>query len=276
MSEGGDGEGGQESATERGLEGAAQGESWLGRAAHIAEWGAEALKIGGPAGEFIEKGAPMVGALAGGASAGINLGLAANDFSKEGAHSDKGYEHLGGAALGGAGAALSCTPYGVGLAAAEVGTDLVGKGAGKLFGKNAEFSADSVAGGLIRGTMGDKSLGWGAGSWVSDHLGGGTLGKIAGTATGAAINLNPITMGMNLGKTVGSGLWDEGKAIWGGLNDKSTPAGKAVSAVGSGLSSAGSAIGGAAKSAWGGIKSVGSSIAHFLSDERLKTSVQTI
>lgn len=292
--QGGEG-GGQESATETWLERAAKGSSWLGRGAHLVE-GAEHLGMIGELGETAGKALPGVGAVMGGISGGINLGMAVNDFSKEGAHSDKGYEHLGGAALGGAGAALSCTPYGAALAAGEVVTDLAGAGMGKLFGEKAGFSADSVAGGLIRGTMGDKSLGWGAGSWVSDHLGGGTLGKVAGVGTGALVNA--ATLPINLAKTVGTGLWDEGKAIWGGLNDPNTLAGKGVkavgsglssawggiksagSAIGSGLSSAGSAIGGAASSAWGGMKSVGSGIGHaissFLSDEQLKTDVTPI
>ncbi len=243
------------------LEWGATGSSWLGRAAHIAEPLLE--------GSAIAEKLPFVGAAAGGLSAGLNLGMAGYDFAKQGAHSDAGYEHLGGAALGGAGAALSCTPYGLALAGAELQTDALGYGAGKLFGKEAGFNADKVAGGLIRGTMGDKSMGWGAGSWVSDHLGGGTLGKIAGTGVGAAINLNPIGLGMNLGKTVGTGLWDEGKAIWHGLNDPTTMAGGAMKS-----------IGGAASSAWGGIKSGVSGIGHALgglfSDKRLKRDVRVI
>jgi hypothetical protein len=92
---------------------------------------------------------------------------------------------LGGAtAVAGAIEGLNST-IGMGMAAA----DMLGQGAGAIGGADAEFSADSITGGLIRGGWGDESMGWSIGSAVSGALGGGTGADVVGGLVGSAANV---------------------------------------------------------------------------------------
>lgn len=116
---------------------------------------------------------------------------------------------------------------GVGMATA----DLLGQGAGAFGGDDAEFSADSMTGAMIRGTMGDESIGWGVGSAVSGALGGGTGADIAGGLAGCAANL-PL-LGLNVADTAIGGavnfagdLLDDNSAEddrWQGFKDSINP-----------------------------------------------------
>jgi len=238
--------------------------SWIGKIAHLAH-GAEHIPAvhhliegGGMAGKALGglgKALPWIGAGAGAVQAGAHGYGAYNSFQNEGIHSDKGWEHVGGAALGGAGAALSFTPYGAALAAGEVGVDLLGAGAGKLFGEDAAFNSDQLVGGAIRGLVGDKSLGYHAGGAVNDMLGGGMLGGIAGGAVGGLTNA--VAMPLNAANTVGGGIVN-----WVGNAIDSTPGkqdywGQGMSAVGGAISNGASAVGGALSS---GASAVGGAI----------------
>lgn len=232
------------------------GAGWLGKAAHLAEGAMHYIPSlhhlaqgGGTAGKVLggaSKALPWLGLAAGGVQAGAHAAGAYNSFSQEGIHSDKGWEHVGGSVLGGAGAALSFTPYGAALAAGEVGVDLLGAGAGKLFGEDAAFNSDQIVGGAIRGLVGDKSLGYGAGNMVSNALGGGTMANIAGAGVGALTNV--AAMPLNAANTVGGGIVN-----WIGNAIDSTPGkqdywGQGMSAVGGAISNGASAVGGAISS----------------------------
>src|SRR5262249_30791720 len=134
----------------------------------------------------------------------------------------EGWNDAGGAALAGAHAILPFFgPYGevanLALTGAELGTDALGKGAGWAFGKEAGFSAESVAGGLLRGTIGDQSLGWRAGGAVEDLLGGGTGAHIAGAVTAGLTNAAALPL--NIGMAAGRGIWNEGTAIFDSIRE---------------------------------------------------------
>ena len=99
---------------------------------------------------------------------------------------------LGGATAVAAGIEGVNSTIGVGMAAA----DLLGQGAAAIGGADAEFSADSMTGAMIRGTMGDESLGWSVGSAVSGALGGGTGADIVGGLAGTAANVPLLPLNM--------------------------------------------------------------------------------
>ena len=177
---------------------------------------------GRPAGQ----GATAVGAVAGTAQAGIEGYGAYGAFKGGGAHGDKAWEKVGGSALGGAGAALSFTPYGAALGLGELAVDGLGALSGKVLGEDASFNSAQVVGGAIRGMVGDKSLGWQAGSAVSNALGGGFWGNAAGVATErsptfAAAPVNALnTVGGGIVNWVGNALDSTpGKRdYWGGAS----------------------------------------------------------
>ena len=203
------------------VEHAAHGESWLARTTHLLHAAEESKLI--PHGQISHgwgKALPWIGAAHGLISGGLNAKLAADEFSEHGLHSDKAWDHVGGAYLGAAGATLSATgsPYAAPLALGEVLTDVAGSQAKNAFGEDAGFTADSVVGSWIRGTMGDESTGWQAGEAVSDVLGGGALGTGAGVVAG--IGTGMITMPYDMAATATSGLYGEaaaiGQGIWNG------------------------------------------------------------
>lgn len=203
--------------------------------------------VAGPLGKAL----PYVGAVAGTAQAGIEGYEAYEAFKEGGAHSDKAWEKVGGSALGGAGAALSFTPYGAALGLGELAVDGLGALSGKVLGEDASFNSAQVVGGAIRGMVGDKSLGWQAGSAVSNALGGGFWGNAAGVATGAVTNVAAAPV--NALNTVGGGIVN-----WVGNALDSTPGkqdywGQGLNAVGGAISSGASAVGGAISSGAGAV-----------------------
>lgn len=211
---------------------AAHAESWLGRAAHLLHGAEEEKLLGGAGvGHGWGKALPFLGALHGAASSGINATLAVDDFQRDGEHSDEGYKHLGGAYLGAASAALSWSPYGEVLAAGEVATDVIGHQAGEMFGEEAGFNADDVAGGWIRGTVGDKSTGYKVGTGVSEALGGGWLGNTAGVLSG--IGAGMIAMPFDQMATINRGVWNEVEAIGDGIANGEGTVGKPLHDAGS-------------------------------------------
>lgn len=118
----------------------------------------------------------------------------------------------GGAAVAGGIEALN-TALGVGMA----GADLAGAAAGAIGGDDAAFSADSITGAMLRGTMGDESIGWGVGSMVSGALGGGMAADVVGGIVGSAANvpLMPINV---IDTCIGGGMNFVGDLVDG--NDK--------------------------------------------------------
>lgn len=120
-----------------------------------------------------------------------------------------------GTAIGGAGGAAAAatmveganTVVGAGMA----GLDALGLGARIMGGRDAAFGADSITGSLIRGTMGDESLGWGVGSSVSSALGGGVGADIAGGVVGTATNL--MAAPVNIADTMIGGLVNFGADV---------------------------------------------------------------
>ena len=215
-----------------GIETAAKGTSWLSRLVHGAEGLGKishGLKIGGAFGKAL----PGIGAGLSAVSGGLNLGLAINNFSKEGYHSDKAWNNVGGTILGGAGAAtIACPVAGMYLAAGEAVTDVAGEAAAWGFGKKAGFSADNVVGGLARGMFGDRSMG----EDVSNALGGGFWGHAAGTAT------NIVASPLNLLSTVGGGIASEIGAIGSGIMNGEGFIGGGLHSIGSGVSDVASSI----------------------------------
>jgi hypothetical protein len=202
-----------------------------------------------------------------GLSAASTLGhgaLLANDISKEGFanayHDPKAYDEAGATALGAAHTVLPFLgPYGeaanLGLTGAEVAANVGGKAAGAAFGKGAAFSADSAAGGLIRGTFGDQSAGEQVRQGIGGVFGHGTAANIAGGA--ADIATNAALFPQQLAMTAGKGIVNEGLAIGRGIAD-----GQGV--VGGALHSAGSAIASGASTAGGAIASGASTAGHAL------------
>lgn len=193
--------------------------------------------VAGPLGKAL----PYVGAVAGTAQMGIEGYEAYEAFKHGGVHNDQAWEKVGGSVLGGAGAALSFTPYGAALGLGELAVDGLGALSGKVLGEDASFNSAQVVGGAIRGMVGDKSMGWKAGSAVSNALGGGTMANIAGVATGALTNT--VAAPINALNTVGGGLVN-----WVGNALDSTPGkqdywGQGMNAVGGAISSGASAVG---------------------------------
>jgi hypothetical protein len=189
----------------------------------------------------------------------------ANDIKKEGFddghgggayHDANAYNHAGGAALGAAHAILPMLgPYGkaadLGLSVGEVGAKYGGQAAGWAFGDQAKFSADSVAGGLIRGTFGDQSMGEQVRQGIGNTFGHGGVANAVGW--GADVLTNSAMLPQQLGTTIGKGIWNEGSAIVDGIAN-----GKG--AVGGWLkNSAAPWVENTASNAWNGAKNLGSS-----------------
>lgn len=186
----------------------------------------------------------------------------ANDIKKEGFddghgggayHDANAYNHAGGAALGAAHAILPFLgPYGkaadLGLSVGEMGANYGGKAAGWAFGDQAKFSADSVAGGLIRGTFGDQSMGEQVRQGIGNTFGHGGVANAVGW--GADVLTNSAMFMPQLGSTIGKGIVNEGSAIWDGIAN-----GKG--AVGKTLNGWGHSIADTASNAWDGAKNLG-------------------
>ena len=144
-------------------------------------------------------------------------------------HDQKIYNDMGGVASNGIHAilgGLGFTPAAPFAAAAdallttgEVATDVLGKTSGALFGKGAEFDANSVEGGLLRYGEGDKSIGNSANEWVTDKLGGGSLAKVAGMFAGGVVNNNPVGWVWNTNNAVKDGVQSEVQAAQQGYNN---------------------------------------------------------
>jgi len=228
--------------------------------------GSEAAEAGhgilGPASKLMGP----IGQVMGGVQAVADGAMVANDFSKKGFdgayHDSNTYNHAGGAALGAAHAILPALgPYGMAadaaLAGGEMAANLGGKAAGWAFGDGAKFNADSVAGGLIRGTFGDQSLGEKARQGIGNTFGHGTAANIAGW--GADLAINSATLPMQLGTTVGRGIWNEGSAIVDSIAN-----GKG--AVGHALNSAGHWAADTASNAWHGATNFAGNAAHTIAD----------
>lgn len=196
-----------------------------------------------------------IGSVLGGVQAVGNGLLAANDISREGwddghgggaYHSQEFYNHTGGAALGTAHAILPWLgPYGAAADLALTGGEFVANQAGRAsqwaFGENAGFSADSLAGGLIRGTYGDQSLGEGVRQSIGDTFGHGTAANIAGW--GASVLTNTAAMPANLAMTAGRGIYNAGSTVWNSIAN-------GEGAVGGALNSAGHWTADRASEAW--------------------------
>ncbi|MFN0252486.1 MAG: hypothetical protein ACKV2T_36755, partial [Kofleriaceae bacterium] len=128
--------------------------------------------------------------------AGMGAYNAYDGFSRGDA--DAGWNGVGQTANGVIGAGLYAYPgAGAAFAAYSVGADTLGGLSGSIEADTA-FSADSITGGLLRGAVGDESIG---GS-VADMMGGGIPGWIAGTA----VNMNPYVMGANIADSAAGGI----------------------------------------------------------------------
>ena len=86
------------------------------------------------------------------------------------------------------------------LGLATAGIDAAGLAAWAAGGEDAKFSTDSMIGGMIRGTMGDESLGWDVGASTSAALGGGLGADIVGGVVGTGANL--LASPLNVADTV--------------------------------------------------------------------------
>ena len=192
------------------------------------------MKLAGEVGETVEHGGGLLGdfgkafGVAGnvvsGISGAVNGYEAVEDFSKEGYHSDEAWDHVGGAILGGAGAATAALgPYApiasAALGAGEIATDAVGAGMGAAFGKDAGFSADSVVGGMARGMFGDKSWGDSTRTAVAGGLEGLGLGETASNVIGATLGTaeNIVAAPIQGLAVAGEGIAHEGEAIYNGI-----------------------------------------------------------
>jgi hypothetical protein len=226
--------------------------------------GSEALGSGESVLGSAGKALGPLGQVLGGVSAVGHGVQVANDISREGAaaayHDPEAYTHAGGAALGAAHALLPFAgPYGeaanLALTGGELAADATGALAGKAFGKDAGFSADSVAGGLIRGTFGDQSPGEKARQGVGSIFGHGTAANIAGGVADVGVNLAALPM--SLGATVGRGIVNEGLAIGNGIANGQGAVGHALNtaghAVANGASAATNWVGNEASAAGHGI-----------------------
>lgn len=186
-----------------------------------------AAKLAGPAGQVLGA-AQAIGN-------GVQLG---NDISKEGPgrayHDANAYNHAGGMALGASHALLPFLgPYGeaanVGLSVGETAANLGGKAAGWMFGDKAKFDANSVAGGLTRGLIGDQSLGEQARQGVTGLLGNNAVGNTAGVVADVATNV--VVLPQNLANTVATGVTHEVSAMADGATHAASQVGDAVDSV---------------------------------------------
>jgi hypothetical protein len=113
-----------------------------------------------------------VSGVADGLASAAHLAQAVSAFHREGEHSDSGYEHLGGATLSGSSAYLSFTNPAAALLL-RGGTALVdgiGNAAGAAGREDMKFNSNQIAGGVLRGMFGDRSLGRRAEQYGLDHL----------------------------------------------------------------------------------------------------------
>jgi hypothetical protein len=231
---------------------------------HLAEEGHGLLGAGA-------KAMPFIGSALGGVTALGNGVLAANDIAKEGwdnghgggaYHDQTFYNHAGGTALGAAHAVLPWLgPYGaaadLALTGGEMAANYGGKAAGWAFGDKAKFNAESVAGGLIRGTFGDQSAGEQVRQGVGNVFGHGGVANAVGW--GADIATNAALLPMQLGSTVGRGIYNEGSAI---VNSIANGEG----AVGGALNHAGHAVADGARSAWNWAGNTANTVGHGISN----------
>jgi hypothetical protein len=181
---------------------------------------------------------PWGAAIGGGAQALTNGYEAYENFSK--GDKDGGWNSVGDASIGALHAGLGswCPVAELYISAAETGLNLLGTGFGMIGGDDAKFSAGSAVGGLMRGMVGDESMG----SWVSDQVGGGTGGAILGGVT------NAVAMPLNVADSVTGGVVNTiGNTIdgWFGFGSEGRDDywGMAKDGIGSGISAVGGAIG---------------------------------
>jgi hypothetical protein len=116
---------------------------------------------------------------------------------------------------------------------ADAATNGAGNAAGWAFGDQAKFSTESVGGGLLRGMVGDQSLGEQSRQAVTSVLGHGTAANVIGA--GADVATNIAAAPVNLAATVGKGIYNEGAAVVDGIAN-----GKGV--IGGALNTAGHAV----------------------------------
>jgi hypothetical protein len=276
---------------------------------HIAPFGGTMFDAFTNGAEAVSGGESMLGGF-GKALGPIGMGLSAasaigngvqlaNDISSEGFsnayHDSKAYNHAGGMALGAAHTILPMLgPYGEAANLALTGGELLANGAGAAsgwaFGDKAKFNADSVAGGLIRGTFGDQSMGEQVRQGVGSVFGHGGVANAVGW--GADIATNAAMLPVNLGMTVGRGAVDFGKtvfnsiasgegAVGGALNHAGHWIGDTASTVGHGIangatsawnwgsnavSNIGHGIGNVASTVGSGISSAASTVGHGISN----------
>lgn len=197
--------------------------------------------------------------------------LAANDISRDGwedghgggaYHNQEFYNHVGGAALGGAHAVLPWLgPYGaaadLALTGVEFGLNKGGEASQWAFGRDAGFSAESVAGGLIRGTMGDQSWGDSVRHGITDTFGDGAVASTLGW--GAQVATNAATLPLQLGATVGRGLYNYGSTVWNSIAN-------GEGAVGGALNHAGHWVADRASDAWDWTSNTASRVGHGIAD----------
>lgn len=174
---------------------------WTNRTVHLAEGAAHSVRLGGTAGRLAKK-LPYLGLVAGSTQASFFFSEAVDAFEKHGGDNSHGWEAAGGSVLGGIGAALSLTPWGVTLALAEIATDWLGLVSGTS--GRGEFNANKVVGGFLRGSLGHGENSLIDTRGVCEECGGGMLG----TAAQGAVSLasSPI----NAASTVVWGVCDWG------------------------------------------------------------------
>jgi hypothetical protein len=189
------------------------------------------------------------GQIAAGVSGVMNGVALGQDIAHEGwenaYHDSEAYNHAGGALLGAAGAVLPFLgPYGeaanLALGAGEIAADAGGAAAGWAFGDDAKFSADSVAGGLVRGMAGDQSIGDSVRTGITDVFGDNAVTEGIGGA--AQIATNVLMAPENLALAAGRGILNEGEAVVDSIAN-------GTGAVGGFIHDAGSAVGSAVSSA---------------------------
>lgn len=116
--------------------------------------------------------------------------------------SDHGWESVGGSVLGGVGASLSLTPWGVTLALTEVATDWLGL-VSETSGRDT-FNANKLVGGFLRGSLGHGENPLIDTKTIGERIGGGMLG----TAAQGAVSL--AASPLNAASTVVHGLCNWG------------------------------------------------------------------
>jgi len=216
-----------------------------------------------------------------------NVALAGNDIRKEGFkgayHDQEFYNHLGAAGLAGAHLALPAMgPYGemadLALTGGEMAAEYGGKASKWAFGDKAEFSPDGIAGGLIRGTFGDKSLGEKARQGVGSVFGHGTAANIAGGVADVAVNTAMLPV--NLGNTVGKGLFNYGSTVVNSIAHGEGAVGgflnHAGHSVADGLSTAGQFVGNTASTIGHGISDTASTVGHAITHNPVASAISSV